>query len=158
MRIVRCCWPTPSTFSWLRTRLAIRAEQQVTLEPLANVDAVQLFIQRAQAAGAVLPADEANTAVYSAICERLDRLPLAIELIAVRARTLAPLELLRQLERPLQALVHGPRDVPVRHQALRNAIQWSYDLLDCEQQQVFVRLSAFAGGCTPEAAQAVLGE
>jgi len=141
-----------------RAPLTIRAEQQVTLEPLANVDAVQLFIQRAQAAGAVLAADEANTAVYSAICDRLDRLPLAIELIAVRARSLAPLELLRQLERPLQALVHGPRDVPARHQALRNAIQWSYDLLDPEEQWVFMSLAIFAGGCTATAAQAVLGE
>ena len=104
------------------------------------------------------PADEANTAVYSAICRRLDRLPLAIELIAVRARTLSPLELLRQLERPLQALVHGPRDVPARHQSLRNAIQWSYDLLDSEEQRVFRCLGVFAGGCTAEAAQAVLGE
>jgi predicted ATPase/DNA-binding SARP family transcriptional activator len=141
-----------------RAALNIRAEQQVTLEPLADADAVQLFIQRAQAAGAVLLSDEAHIAVYSAICQRLDRLPLAIELIAVRARTLAPLELLRQLERPLQALVHGPRDVPARHQALRNAIQWSYDLLDPEEQCVFLSLGVFAGGCTAEAAQAVLGE
>jgi predicted ATPase/DNA-binding SARP family transcriptional activator len=141
-----------------RAPLAIRAEHQVTLEPLADADAVQLFLERAQAAGAVLPADAAHTAVYSAICQRLDRLPLAIELIAVRARTLAPLELLRQIERPLQALAHGPRDVPLRHQALRNAIQWSYDLLDPEEQRVFASLGVFAGGCTAEAAQAVAGE
>jgi predicted ATPase/DNA-binding SARP family transcriptional activator len=141
-----------------RAALNIRAEQQVTLEPLADTDAVQLFIQRAQAVGAALSADDAHTAVYSAICQRLDRLPLAIELIAVRARTLAPLELLRQLERPLQALVLGPRDVPARHQALRNAIQWSYDLLNPEEQHAFMRLGVFAGGCTAPAVQAVLGE
>jgi tetratricopeptide (TPR) repeat protein len=88
----------------------------------------------------------------------MDRLPLAIELIAVRARTLSPIELLRQLDRPLQALVRGPRDVPARHQTLRNAIQWSYDLLDCEEQRVFVSLGVFAGGWSAEAAQAVLGE
>src|SRR5262249_38272424 len=69
-----------------------------------------------------------------------------------------PRELLRQLERPLQALVHGPRDVPARHQALRNAIQWSYDLLDPEEQCVFMSLGVFSGGCTAAAAQAVLGE
>jgi predicted ATPase/DNA-binding SARP family transcriptional activator len=141
-----------------RAALNIRAEQQFPLRSLTDADAVQLFIQRAQAAGAVLTANADNTAVYSAICRRLDGLPLAIELIAVRARTLAPLELLRQLERPLQALVHGPRDVPARHQALRNAIQWSYDLLDSEEQRVFMSLGVFAGGCTAEAAQAVLGE
>ena len=141
-----------------RAALNIRAEQQLALEPLSEPDAVQLFIQRARAAGAVLTANDANTAVYAAICRRLDRLPLAIELIAVRARTFAPLELLRQLERPLQALVHGPRDVPARHQALRNAIQWSYDLLNSEEQRVFITLGVFAGGCTAEAAQAVLDQ
>jgi predicted ATPase/DNA-binding SARP family transcriptional activator/Tfp pilus assembly protein PilF len=141
-----------------RAALNIRAEQQFTLEPLGEAQAVQLFLQRAQAAGAVLTASEATTSIYTAICRRLDRLPLAIELIAVRARTLAPLELLNQLERPLQALVHGPRDVPARHQALRTAIQWSYDLLTAEEQRVFVSLGVFAGGCTAEAAQAVLGE
>jgi predicted ATPase len=83
---------------------------------------------------------------------------LAIELIAVRARTLAPLDLLRQLERPLHALVHGPRDLPARHQALRTAIQWSYDLLTAEEQHGFICLSVFAGGWTIDAAQAVLGQ
>jgi predicted ATPase/DNA-binding SARP family transcriptional activator len=141
-----------------RAALSIRAEQQFTLEPLSDADAVELFVQRARAAGAVLTADDAHIAVYADICRRLDRLPLAIELIAVRARTLAPLDLLRQLERPLQALVHGPRDVPARHQALRNAIQWSYDLLNPEEQRVFTSLGVFAGGCTAEAAQAILGD
>ena len=141
-----------------RAALTIRAEQQFMLEPLSDADSVQLFLQRAQAAGAVLMESEATTAIYSAICRRLDRLPLAIELIAVRARTLAPLELLRQLERPLQALVGGPRDVPARHQALRNAIQWSYDLLTAEEQRVFVCLGVFAGGWSIEAAQAVVGD
>ncbi len=141
-----------------RAPLNIRAEQQFTLEPLADTDAVQLFVQRAQAVGAGLAANGANTTVYSAICRRLDRLPLAIELIAVRARTLSPIELLRQLDRPLQALVRGPRDVPARHQALRNAIQWSYDLLDSEEQRVFMSLGVFAGGWSAEAAHAVLGE
>jgi predicted ATPase/DNA-binding SARP family transcriptional activator len=141
-----------------REPLSIRAEQQFALEPLADADAVQLFVQRAQAAGAGLAADETNTSIYTAICRRLDRLPLAIELIAVRARTLSPIDLLRQLDRPLQVLVRGPRDVPLRHQALRNAIQWSYDLLDSEEQHVFAKFGVFAGGWTPEAAQAVLGE
>ena len=141
-----------------RAPLTIRAEQQFILEPLADADAVQLFIQRAQAVGAGLATDAANTIVYSAICRRLDRLPLAIELIAVRARTLSPLELLHQLEQPLQALARGLRDVSVRHQSLRHAIQWSYDLLDSEEQRVFRCLGVFAGGCSVEAAQAVFGE
>jgi predicted ATPase len=65
--------------------------------------------------------------------------------------------MLRRLEAPLRALAHGPRDVPERHQTLRNAIQWSYDLLDVGAQRVFAHLGIFAGGCTLEAAQAVTG-
>jgi DNA-binding SARP family transcriptional activator len=141
-----------------RAPLNIRAEQQFILEPLADADAVQLFVERAQAVGARLAADEASASVYSAICRRLDRLPLAIELIAVRARTLSARELLEQLEQPLQALARGPRDVSARHQSLRQAIQWSYDLLSSEEQRVFRCLGVFAGGCSVEAAQAVLGE
>jgi predicted ATPase/DNA-binding SARP family transcriptional activator/DNA-binding NarL/FixJ family response regulator len=141
-----------------RTPLAIRAEQQLALEPLPEADAVQLFVQRARAVGAAWAADEADTATYAAICRQLDRLPLAIELIAVRTRTLSAAELLRQLDRPLQVLVRGPRDVPARHQALRNAIQWSYDLLDAGAQRAFATLGVFAGGWGAEAAQAVLGE
>lgn len=141
-----------------RAALNIRAEHQLRLEPLTDADAVQLFVQRAQAAGAILTTNEASITVYSAICQRLDRLPLAIELIAVRARTLAPLDLLRLLDRPLHALVRGPRDVPARHQTLRTAIRWSYDLLDAEEQHVFMSLGVFAGGFDVEAAQAVLGE
>ena len=118
---------------------------------------MRLFVERAQAAGANLAAHETDTAMYAAICRRLDRLPLAIELIAVRARTLAPRDLLEQLERPLAALPPGPRDAPARHQSLRDTIQWSYALLDAEEQRVFRHLGVFAGGCSAEAAQAVLG-
>jgi len=141
-----------------RAPLNIRAEHQLTLEPLADADAVQLFVQRAQAAGANLATNGAEYSIYSAICRRLDRLPLAIELIAARARTHSASELAKQLERPLQALVRGPRDLPARHQTLRTAIQWSYDLLEPEEQRIFTGLGVFAGGCTAEAAQAVLGE
>lgn len=141
-----------------RAPLAIRAEQQFILKPLGDTDAIQLFIERAQAVGAELTLDAASTALYGTICRRLDRLPLAIELIAVRARTLAPLELLQQLEQPLQALAQGLRDVSTRHQSLRQAIRWSYDLLDPVQQHVFRALGVFIGGWTTEAAQAVVGD
>lgn len=149
--------PGLSALATSRTPLMIRAERQVVLEPLADDEAVGLFLQRAQAVGADLAADEASASIYSAICRRLDRLPLAIELIAVRARTLTPLELLRQLERPLQALARGARDVAPRHQSLRDAIRWSYELLGPDEQRAFRALGVFAGGCSAEAAQAVLG-
>ena len=141
-----------------REPLNLRAEQQVALEPLGDAEAVQLFVERAQAVSVQFAAAADDAATYSEICRRLDGLPLAIELIAARARTLAPIEMLRQLDRPLQALVHGPSDAPQRHQTLRNAIQWSYDLLNPEEQRVFTQLSVFAGGFTVEAAQAVQGE
>jgi predicted ATPase/DNA-binding SARP family transcriptional activator len=140
-----------------RTPLMIRAERQLLLEPLDDSEAVGLFLQRAEDVGAALPADEASAGVYSAICRQLDGLPLAIELIAVRARSLTPRELLQQLERPLQALASGSRDVAPRHQSLRQAIQWSYDLLSPDEQRAFRALGVFAGGCTAEAAQAALG-
>lgn len=149
--------PALTILATSRAALNIRGEQQCALEPLAEADAVLLFMQRALAAGADLSVSEDDIAIYSAICQRLDQLPLAIELLAVRARTLAPPEMLRQLDRPLQTLVRGPRDLPARHQALRNAIQWSFDLLDPGEQRAFVSLGVFAGGCTAEAAQAVLG-
>ena len=141
-----------------REPLNLRAEQQVALEPLDDAEAVQLFVERAQAVSAQFATTEDHTATYSEICRRLNGLPLAIELIAARARMLSPIEMLRQLDRPLQALVHGPSDAPQRHRTLRNAIQWSYDLLNPEEQRVFRQLSVFAGGCTVEAAQAVRGE
>src|SRR5262249_26043178 len=127
-------------------------------EPMSDAEAAQLFIQRAQAVGADVASNGDDATVYADICRRLDGLPLAIELIAVRARTLSPNELLGQLECPLQALVRGPRDLPERHQTLRNAIQWSYDLLGREERRVFAHLGVFAGGCSAEAAQAILGE
>jgi predicted ATPase/DNA-binding SARP family transcriptional activator/Tfp pilus assembly protein PilF len=141
-----------------REPLNLRAEQQVALEPLADAEAVQLFVERAQAVSVQFATTEDHAAIYSEICRRLDGLPLAIELIAARARTLDPTEMLRQLDRPLQALTHGPSDAPPRHQTLRNALRWSYDLLNLAEQRVFRQISVFAGGCTVEAAQAVHDE
>ena len=148
--------PALTVLATSRVALNIRAEQPLALEPLAEPDAVQLFVDRARAAGAALP-EPADHALYAAICRRVDCLPLAIELIAVRARSLSPRDLLGQLERPLHALVRGPRDIPARHQALRSAIQWSYDLLDAAEQRVFRHLGVFAGGWSVAAAQAVAG-
>jgi predicted ATPase len=83
-----------------REPLSIRAEQQFALEPLGDAEAVQLFVERTQAVTSQLVSEGDRATTYSEICRRLDGLPLAIELIAARARTLSPIEMLRQLDRP----------------------------------------------------------
>jgi len=89
------------------------------------------------------------------ICVRLDGLPLAIELAAARIKLFPPQAMLARLERRLELLRGGARDVPDRHQTLRQAIAWSYDLLETGEQTLFRRLAVFARGCTLEAAEAV---
>ena len=91
-----------------REPLNIRDEKQIALEPLSDAEAVQLFVERAQAVSVQFARAGDDVATYSEICRRLDGLPLAIELIAARARTLDPIEVRRQLDGPLQALAHGP--------------------------------------------------
>jgi tetratricopeptide (TPR) repeat protein len=86
------------------------------------------------------------------ICRRLDCLPLAVELVAARARELTPAEMRGMLAGRLQLASQGPRDLPARQQTLHATIEWSYELLDEGEQQLFAGLGVFAGGCTSEAA------
>ena len=117
-----------------------------------------LFLERARAAGIELSLDAATAGAVAAICRRLDGLPLAIELAAAWARLLSPSALLARLERRLPLLVGGAHDLPARQRTMRDAIAWSYDLLDAPEQQLFRRLCVFAGGCTPEAAETVCAD
>ena len=112
-------------------------------------------MQRAQAARPDFHLTADNARAVAAICDRLDGLPLAIELAAARVRLLPPPILLSRLERRLQVLVGGARDLPPRQQTLRGAISWSYDLLEPGEQALFRRLAVFVAGCTLEAAEAV---
>jgi predicted ATPase len=124
---------------------------------LEKSPAVELFRQRAQA---VLPDFEltaTNGATVARICRRLDGLPLAMELAAARVKLFPPQALLDRLDRGLQLLAGGTRDLPERQQTLRDAIAWSYDLLDAGEKALFRRLAVFAGGCTLEAVEAVCG-
>src|SRR6185503_625687 len=103
---------------------------------------------------AVSPGLTANGDV-SAICERLDCLPLALELAAARVNVLTPKAILERLDDRLGLLTRGGRDMPSRHQTLRSTIEWSHELLDEREQALFARLAVFSGGCTLAAAEAV---
>jgi predicted ATPase/DNA-binding CsgD family transcriptional regulator len=125
------------------------------LTALSQYEAVALFIQRAQAVRPEFQLTNANAPVVAEICVRLDGLPLAIELAAARIKLLPPQALLSRLGQRLQLLTSNARDVPARQQTLRNTLQWSYDLLDAQEQKLFCLLSVFVGGCTLEAVEEV---
>jgi predicted ATPase len=122
---------------------------------MSQYAAVQLFIARAQAVKADFVVTDATIAAIAEICQRLDGLPLAIELAAARVKLLSPQVLLTRLEHRLQLLSAGARDLPARQQTLRATIDWSYQLLDVGQQRLFARLGVFVGGCSLEAAEAL---
>jgi predicted ATPase len=122
---------------------------------ITQYEAVRLFIARAQAAKADFAVTNANAPAVAEICVRLDGLPLAIELAAARIKLFPPEALLARLGNRLQVLTGGPRDLPARQQTLRNAIEWSYNLLNPDEQALFRRLGVFVGGCTLEAAEGV---
>ena len=121
-------------------------------------DSVQLFADRARAAGATLALDDAQVRTIAEICQRLDGLPLAIELAASRTRMLDLPELRHRLEASLATLTGGARDLPPRQQALRSTIAWSYDLLDETERRLFSRLGVFAGGFALDAAETLCGD
>ena len=127
-----------------------------TVEALAKVPAVALFVERAAASQPAFALTDANASHIAAICRRLDGLPLALELAAARISVLTPTELLERLERRLPLLSAGSRDLPSRQRTMRDAIAWSFDLLTLPEQAVFRQLAVFAGGWTLEAAEAVV--
>ncbi len=152
-----------------REVLHVRSEHEFAVPPLALPDpahlpklaalarapSVALFLQRAQAARPEFKLTPTNARAVAEICVRLDGLPLAIELAAARMKLLSPQALLARLDRPLNMLTGGARDVPARQQTLRNTIEWSYQLLDAREQRLFRWLSVFVSGCTLEAAEAI---
>ena len=138
-----------------RVVLHVSGEQVVSVAPLVEDDAVELFAQRARLldpAFALTPAVESD---IREICRRVDCLPLAIELAAARVRTLTPQALLQRLETRLGLLTGGPRDLPARQQTLRETIAWSVDLLDEEERRTLARLSVFPGGSSLDTAERV---
>jgi predicted ATPase/DNA-binding XRE family transcriptional regulator len=135
-----------------RTPLRLRAEQELLLTPLALEEAVALFRERAQA---LRPERAYAVDEVAAICEQVDRLPLAIELAAMHVKVLSLPELQERLTHRLALLRGGARDLPQRQQTMEDAIAWSYELLTEQQQRCFRALGVFVGGWTLEAAEAV---
>jgi predicted ATPase/DNA-binding XRE family transcriptional regulator len=128
------------------------------LDTLGDVAAVALFVERAHGVNADFALTAENAPAVVAICQRLDGLPLAIELAAARVKVLDPDQLQRRLERPLDLLATTMRDVPVRQRTMRAAIAWSYDLLPPPDQRHFRRLAGFVGGFTLAAAEAIVDD
>jgi predicted ATPase/transcriptional regulator with XRE-family HTH domain len=170
-RLLAAC-PELKVLATSRAALHIRGEQLFPVSPLAlptmawpleaqtvaRSSAVMLFVERAQAAASNFALSDENAATVAAICARLDGLPLAIELVAARMRLLSPLALLSRLGQRLDLLAAGPSDLPPRHQTLRRAIEWSYNLLAPDEQRLFERLGVLAGDYELEAIEAICGD
>jgi predicted ATPase/class 3 adenylate cyclase len=135
-----------------RERLRVGGEQTYPVPPLAESDGEALFLTRARA---VDPAFAPSEAVRE-LCQRLDELPLAVELAAARTALFSPEQLLAKLSQRLD-LLKGERDADPRQQTLRATIEWSHDLLSEDEQRLFSRLAVFSGGCTYEAAEEIAG-
>jgi predicted ATPase len=133
-----------------RERLQLAGEHEYAVPPLSPPDGVALFVARARALGAVF--DENGP--VGELCDRLDNLPLALELAAARTKLFAPPQLLERLAQRLD-LFKGGRDADPRQRTLRATIEWSYDLLSLDEQTLFARLSVFAGGCDFDAASEI---
>jgi predicted ATPase len=127
------------------------------LDALRQYEAVKLFIERAVAVKPDFAATNENAPAIAGICERVDGLPLAIELAAARIKLFSPQALLTRLETSLTALGTGARDLPGRQQTLRGAIDWSYEMLDENQKRLLNRFSVFARGAHLEQAELVCG-
>jgi len=126
-----------------------------SVEHLTRYEAVRLFVERARAIRPDFSLTEENAPAVVEICARLDGLPLAIELAAARIKLLSPQAMLSRLDSRLKLLTGGARNLPERQRTLRNAIAWSYEMLDEGEKTLFARLAAFSGGSTLEAVEAV---
>jgi len=161
--------PTLKVLSTSRATLRLRWEHEVAVPPLqlpqlrslpgldelSLVPSVALFIERAQAVAPDFRLTDDNAAAVAEICVRLDGLPLSIELAAARVKIFSPAAILVRLERRFDLLRADTQDRPDRHQTLRAALDWSYQLLPPAEQRLLCRLSVFVGGCTMEGVEQI---
>ena len=135
-----------------RERLQLQGERVFPVPTLAERDGIELFTARARALEPEFAVDESA----AELCERLDNLPLALELAAARTTVFSTEQLVDRLSQRLD-LLKGGRDADPRQQTLRATIEWSYELLNVEERRLFAALSVFAGGCDYDAAEEVCG-
>jgi predicted ATPase len=167
--IVSSC-PGVSVLATSREALGVEGEQAFAVMPLPvsapssetggpfDSDAVRLFTERAQSVRRGFSADGDHAPVVAEICRRLDGIPLAIELAAARVQSMSLADILGRLDERLRILTRGRRTMLERHQTLRAALDWSYELLEPAEQLSLARMSVFAGGFTLDAAEAVVAD
>jgi predicted ATPase len=147
--------PSARILATSRESLGVSGETVWRLEPLGVDEARRLFVERArQRRPEFIPTPEAE-ATIAELCDRLDRLPLAIELAAGRVNVLSPREILSGLESRLGILEGGPRLSSPRHRTVRAAVEWSYELLDIREREAMRSLAVFVGGFYADAAESV---
>jgi predicted ATPase/DNA-binding SARP family transcriptional activator len=159
--------PTLTCLVTSRQLLGLAGEREVFVRPLpvpqgtetperlSRVESVRLFVDRAQAVRPDFQITRQNALAVAELCERLEGIPLALELAAGRAQVLTPAQMLAQLENRFDFLVSRRRDVAARHRTLRGAVEWSFQLLAPGLQRFFAGLSVFRGGWSLEAAETV---
>jgi predicted ATPase len=144
--------PGPTLLVTSRERLQLQGEHVYSVPSMDEHDGLELFLARTRAVGSAADTSEA----VAELCARLDNLPLALELAAARTVVFSPEQLVARLSERLDLLKAG-RDADPRQQTLRATIEWSYDLLDADEQRLFRALSVFAGSCDYDAAETVCG-
>ena len=144
---------------WLVPTLPVpEAEGSSPVDELMGYESIRLFVERAKAVSPGFALRDEDASFAAQICRRLDGIPLAIELAAARVKVLTPGGIAARLDDRFRLLTGGGRTAIPRHQTLRAAIDWSYDLLDGEEQACFRGLGVFSGGWTLEAAEAVCSD
>jgi predicted ATPase/DNA-binding SARP family transcriptional activator len=152
--LLRAC-PRLGIIATSREALGVASETAWLVPPLASAEAIQLFVERAQATLPSFTLTPSNAPALTEICRRLDGIPLAIELAAARVRVLSPEQIAERLDDAFRLLTAGSRTALPRHRTLRATMEWSFGLLGTREQVLLRRLAVFAGTFTLEAAEAV---
>jgi predicted ATPase/class 3 adenylate cyclase len=154
--LLRTC-PGIAVLATSREPLNVDGEQTVRIGPLEPADAAELFTERAALARPDLDLSASDITTIAAICDRLDGIPLAIELAAARMRGMTPAEILEHLRDRFRLLTTRSTTTSERHQTLRAAVTWSYELLEEPEKAIYRRLCVFSGGWRMASAEAVCG-